>query len=121
MLADEREGLADTIKALSEALTEVRDFVRDNRSAIRGNVDNLEIIAPCLPTETNEPITCSPETPTALANLGLAGVGLGVAARADIGATLLHANPIMSSATRSGSRRKVAAAGCVLLCRASST
>ena len=29
-----------------------------------------------------------------MANLGLAGVGLGVAARADIGATLLHVNPI---------------------------
>jgi virulence factor Mce-like protein len=94
VLADEREDLADTIKALSEALTEVRDFVRDNRSAIRGNVDNLEIIAALLADRNDELDHLLAETPTALANLGLAGVGLGVAARADIGATLLHANPI---------------------------
>ncbi len=94
VLADEREDLADTIKALNEALTEVRDFVRDNRSAIRGNVDNLEIIAALLADRNDELDHLLAETPTALANLGLAGVGLGVAARADIGATLLHANPI---------------------------
>ena len=94
VLADERDDLADTIKALQEALTEVRDFVRENRTAIRGNVDNLETIAALLADRTEEIDHLLAEAPTSLANLGLAGVGLGVAARTDLGALLMHANPI---------------------------
>lgn len=94
VLADEREDLADTIKALQEALTEVRDFVRENRTAIRGNVDNLESIAALLADRTDEIDHLLAETPTALANLGLAGVGPGVAARANIGELVNNLSPI---------------------------
>ncbi|HUS23049.1 MAG TPA: MCE family protein [Aeromicrobium sp.] len=94
VLADERDDLADTIKALREALTEVRDFVRDNRSAIRGNVDNLESLAALLADRSDEIDHLLAEAPTSLANLGLAGVGLGVAARANLGELLNNLNPI---------------------------
>jgi phospholipid/cholesterol/gamma-HCH transport system substrate-binding protein len=94
VLADEREDLADTIKALQEALTEVRDFVRENRSAIRGNVDNLESIAALLADRSEEIDHLLAEAPTSLANLGLAGVGDGVAARANLGDLLMNLNPI---------------------------
>jgi hypothetical protein len=94
VLADEREDLVDTIKALQEALTTVRDFVRENRAAIRGNVDNLESIAALLADRSDELDHLLAETPTSLANLGLAGVGLGVAARANLGDLLLNADPI---------------------------
>jgi virulence factor Mce-like protein len=94
VLADERDDLADTIKALREALLKVRDFVRENRSAIRGNVDNLESIAAVLANRSEELDHLLAEAPTALANLGLAGVGLGVAARANLGELLGNLNPI---------------------------
>jgi virulence factor Mce-like protein len=94
VLADEREDLADTIKALREALTTVRDFVRDNRAAIRGNVDNLESLTALLADRSDQIDHLLAEAPTSLANLGLAGVGLGVAARANLGDLLLNADPI---------------------------
>jgi virulence factor Mce-like protein len=94
VLAGERDDLVDTIKALREALTKVRDFVRDNRSAIRGNVDNLESIAALLADRSEDIDHLLAEAPTSLANLGLAGVGLGVAARANLGDLLMNLNPI---------------------------
>ena len=94
VLADERDDLAATIKALQEALTEVRDFVRENRTAIRGNVDNLESIAALLADRSEEIDHLLAEAPTSLANLGLAGVGLGVAARANLGELLENLSPI---------------------------
>jgi len=94
VLAGEREDLADTIDALREALIEVRQFVRDNRSAIRGNVDNLEIIAGVLADRSAQLDHLLAEAPTSLANLGLAGVGLGVAARANLGELVNNMNPI---------------------------
>lgn len=94
VLADERDDLADTIKALQEALTEVRDFVRENRTAIRGNVDNLESIAALLADRSEEIDHLLAEAPTSLANLGLAGVGLGVAARANLGELIENLSPI---------------------------
>lgn len=94
VLADEREDLVDTIKALREALVEVRNFVRDNRTAIRGNVDNLESLAALLADHSEDIDHLLAEAPTSLVNLGLAGVGLGVAARANIGDLLLNADPI---------------------------
>jgi phospholipid/cholesterol/gamma-HCH transport system substrate-binding protein len=94
VLADERDDLADTIKALQEALTEVRDFVRENRTAIRGNVDNLESIAALLADRSEEIDHLLAEAPTSLANLGLAGVGLGVAARANLGELVENLSPI---------------------------
>ena len=93
VLAGEREDLAETIKALQEALTEVRDFVRENRSAIRGNVDNLESIAALLADRSEDIDHLLAEAPTSLANLGLAGVGLGVAARANLGELLEGLDP----------------------------
>ena len=94
VLADEREDLADTIKALRKALIEVRDFVRENRTAIRGNVDNLESIARLLANRSDEIDHLLAEAPTSLANLGLAGVGDGVAVRANLGELLNGLNPI---------------------------
>ncbi|HJR89505.1 MAG TPA: MCE family protein [Aeromicrobium sp.] len=94
VLADEREDLVDTIKALREALTEVRDFVRENRTAIRGNLDNLESLAALLADRSEEIDHLLAEAPTSLANLGLAGVGLGVAARANLGDLLAGLDPI---------------------------
>ena len=94
VLADEREDLVDTIAALQEALTEVRDFVRENRTAIRGNVDNLESIAALLADRSEEIDHLLAEAPTSLANLGLAGVGPGVAARANLGELLENMSPI---------------------------
>jgi phospholipid/cholesterol/gamma-HCH transport system substrate-binding protein len=94
VLADERDDLVDTIKALQEALIKVRDFVRDNRSAIRGNVDNLESIAALLADRSDQIDHLLAEAPTSLANLGLAGVGLGVAARANLGELVNNLNPI---------------------------
>jgi virulence factor Mce-like protein len=94
VLAGERDDLADTIKALRKALIAVRDFVRENRSAIRGNVANLESIAAVLANRTDEIDHLLAEAPTSLADLGLAGVGLGVAARANLGELLKGANPI---------------------------
>jgi len=94
VLADERDDLVDTIKALQEALIKVRDFVRDNRSAIRGNVDNLESIAALLADRSGQIDHLLAEAPTSLANLGLAGVGLGVAARANLGELVNNLSPI---------------------------
>lgn len=94
VLADEREDLADTIKALRKALLAVRDFVRENRSALRGNINNLESIAAVIANRSDELDHLLAETPTALADLGIAGVGDGVAARANLGELLNHMNPI---------------------------
>ncbi|MFL6090774.1 MAG: MCE family protein [Aeromicrobium sp.] len=94
VLADERDDLADTIKALRKALITVRDFVRENRAAIRGNVDNLESIAALIANRSDELDHLLAETPTALADLGIAGVGQGVAARANLGELVQNTNPI---------------------------
>jgi len=94
VLAGEREDLVDTIKALREALVKVRDFVRDNRTAIRGNVDNLESLAALLADRSGQIDHLLAEAPTSLANLGLAGVGLGVAARANLGELVNNVDPI---------------------------
>ena len=87
VLAEERDELADTIEALSEALVEVRDFVRENRTAIRGNVDNLERLAGILANRSEEIDHLMAEAPTALVDLGAAGGGPNgtLEARADIG------------------------------------
>lgn len=73
VLSGERKELADTIKALSAALIDVRDFVRDNRTALRGNVDNLESLARILANRSDQIDKVLAEAPTALADLGAAG------------------------------------------------
>lgn len=94
VLAKERQELVGTIKALTIALVEVRDFVRDNRAAIRGNVDNLERIAALLADRSASIDHLLTEAPVSLANLGLAGVGPGVAARADLVDIIGTSDPI---------------------------
>lgn len=73
VLEKERKDLADTIEALGKALVYVRDFVRENRTAIRGNVDNLERLAGILSNRSEEIDHLMAEAPTALADLGAAG------------------------------------------------
>jgi len=75
VLSKERDDLADTIKALAKALVEVRDFVRDNRTAIRGNVDNLESLAGVLSDRSEQIDHVLAEAPVALGVLGAAGGG----------------------------------------------
>jgi virulence factor Mce-like protein len=92
VLAKERDELADTIKALTKALIEVRDFVRENRTAIRGNVQNLESLAALLANRSAEIDHVLAEAPSALVNLGAAGGGdTGtLEARADLAELLGH-------------------------------
>lgn len=73
VLEKERKELADTIEALGKALVYVRDFIRENRSAIRGNVDNLERLAGILADRSEQIDHLMAEAPTALADLGAAG------------------------------------------------
>lgn len=75
VLAGERDDLAKTIRVLSKALLEVRNFVRDNRDAIRGNVDNLESIAAVLANHTEDIDHLLTEAPVAFALLGAIGGG----------------------------------------------
>lgn len=75
MLAGEREDLADTIEALSDALLATRDFVKANRSALRGNVDNLERLALLLANHSEDIDHLLTEAPISLAALGAAGAG----------------------------------------------
>lgn len=75
VLAGERDDLAKTIKALSAALIDVRNFVRANRSAIRGNVDNVERLAALLANHTQDIDHLLVEAPVAWALLGAAGGG----------------------------------------------
>lgn len=73
VLSGERKDLADTIEALTKALTDVRDFVRENRSGLRGNIDNLERLARILANRSEQIDKVLAEAPTALADLGAAG------------------------------------------------
>jgi phospholipid/cholesterol/gamma-HCH transport system substrate-binding protein len=75
VLADEREELADTIEALSVALLEVRDFVRENRSTLRGNVDNLESVAAVLASRSEDIDHLLTDAPVAFGLLGAIGGG----------------------------------------------
>jgi virulence factor Mce-like protein len=75
VLADERDELADTIDALSEALLEVRDFVRHNRSALRSNVDNLESVAAVLASRSEDIDHLLEDAPVAFGLLGAIGGG----------------------------------------------
>lgn len=94
VLADERDDLADTIKALTKALIDTRDFVRDNRLALRVNVDNIESLAALLASRSDEIDHVLAEAPTALFNLGAAGGGTTATleARADLTELLATAN-----------------------------
>jgi len=95
VLAGEREDLVATIKALRAALVEVRNFVRDNRSAIRGNVKNLESLAAVLADRSEEIDHLLAEAPSSSVNLMLAAAGTnGVAGRVSIANILGDTDPI---------------------------
>jgi virulence factor Mce-like protein len=97
VLADERDDLAATIEALSEALIVVRNFVRENRSSLRGNIDNLESIAALLAQHTEDIDHLMVDAPVGLGLLGAIGGGpTGTAdARGDLAEILtsLNLNP----------------------------
>jgi virulence factor Mce-like protein len=72
VLEGEREDLQATIKALGEALIEVRTLVRDNRKELRGNVKQLATVAAVLGEHQKELEEFTVSAPTALSNVALA-------------------------------------------------
>lgn len=71
VLEGERKDLAATIKALGEALVEVRKLVRENRGELRGNVKNLKVITRVLAENEKNLSDVTVSAPTALSNLTL--------------------------------------------------
>lgn len=71
VLAGEREDLALTIEALGDALVEVRRLVRDNREELRGNVQNLQVVAEVLAQHEKDIEEITVNAPTALSNVAL--------------------------------------------------
>ncbi len=73
VLEGERDDLAKTLEFLSKALIDVRKLIKDNRTTLRHNVDNLQRLAKLL-AEHNEDIEHTLiDAPVALSNLGIAG------------------------------------------------
>ncbi|ALX03853.1 MULTISPECIES: MCE family protein [Aeromicrobium] len=72
VLAGEREDLQATIKALGDALVEVRRLVRENRSELRGNVKQLATVARVLGDHQKDLEQFTISAPTALSNVALA-------------------------------------------------
>ena len=73
VLEGERDDLAKTLEFLSKALIDVRKLIKDNRTTLRHNVDNLQRLAKLL-AEHNEDIEHTLiDAPVALGNLGIAG------------------------------------------------
>ena len=71
VLEGEREDLALTIEALGDALVEVRRLVRDNREELRGNVQNLQVVAEVLAQHEQDIEELTVNGPTALSNVAL--------------------------------------------------
>ena len=73
VLEGERDDLTKTLEFLSKALIDVRRLIKDNRTTLRHNVDNLQRLAKLL-AEHNEDIEHTLiDAPVALGNLGIAG------------------------------------------------
>lgn len=72
VLAGEREDLAKTLEALSKALVDVNSFVKENRGALRGNVDNIASLAKLLAKHEKDLEEITLNAPTALTNVSLA-------------------------------------------------
>jgi phospholipid/cholesterol/gamma-HCH transport system substrate-binding protein len=72
VLEGEREDLAATLKALSKALVDVNRLVKDNRGALRGNVDNLASLANLLAKHKADLEEITVNAPSALSNVALA-------------------------------------------------
>jgi virulence factor Mce-like protein len=90
VLENERDDLAKTLEFLSKALIDVRRLIKDNRTTLRNNVDNLQSLAETLARRSKEIEHTLVDAPIALGNLGLAGGSPKTGtldARADLGAT----------------------------------
>jgi ABC-type transporter Mla subunit MlaD len=73
VLEAERDDLAKTLEFLSKALIDVRKLIKDNRTTLRHNVDNLQKLAETLAQRNEEIEHTLIDAPVALGNLGLAG------------------------------------------------
>ena len=92
VLEAERDDLAKTLEFLSKALIDVRKLIKDNRTTLRHNVDNLQSLAEVLARHSEDIEHTLIDAPVALGNLGLAGGSATTGtldARADIGKVLL--------------------------------
>lgn len=72
VLEGEREDLAATLEALSKALVDVNGLVKENRGALRANVDNIASLAAVLAKHKTELEEVAVNAPTALTNVALA-------------------------------------------------
>lgn len=72
VLEGERDDLAATLSALSKALVDVNGLVKQNRTALRGNVDNIASLANVLAKRKDELEEIAISAPTALSNVSLA-------------------------------------------------
>ncbi len=98
VLEGERHDLAKTLEFLSKALIDVRRLIKDNRTTLRHNIDNLASLAEVLARHNEDIEHTLIDAPVALGNLGLAGGSAKTGtldARADLGETFggLLANP----------------------------
>ena len=91
VLEAERDDLAKTLEFLSKALIDVRKLIKDNRTTLRHNVDNLQQLAELLAKHNEDIEHTLIDAPVALGNLGLAGGSSKTGtldARSDIGKLL---------------------------------
>lgn len=72
VLEGERDDLKGTLEALSKALVDVNALVKENRGALRGNVDNIASLAKLLAKRKDELADITINAPTALTNIALA-------------------------------------------------
>jgi ABC-type transporter Mla subunit MlaD len=96
VLKGEREELGEAIELLADALIEVRKLLRENRTTLRHNVDNLARLAKVLARHNEDIEHTLIDAPVALGDLGLAGGSPKTGtldARADIGALLGSIKP----------------------------
>jgi virulence factor Mce-like protein len=90
VLEGERHDLAKTLEFLSKALIDVRRLLKDNRTTLRHNVDNLQSLAELLAKHNKDIEQTLVNAPVALGDLGLAGGSATTGtldARADLGKT----------------------------------
>ena len=73
VLEGERDDLAKTLEFLSKALIDVRRLIKDNRTTLRHNIDNLQSLAEVLARHNEDIEHTLVDAPIALGNLGLAG------------------------------------------------
>lgn len=72
VLAGERDDLAGTLKSLSLALNDVKSFIGDNRTVLKGNVDNLQEITKVLAKNQDNIKQILVNAPTAASNVAAA-------------------------------------------------